>query len=118
MIVATRRQALRCVVSGVLVWSLAGCSDDAPDQADALEQITQRIRQSFPNGERRVDNLSFVSGTLGGDGRYTAVVNYDLVTVMTSIDLFNTVNKPGESDHVVGERFVFGKTDKGWAVVK
>lgn len=115
----TRRQLFRRVsaIAITLALPLAACSDSGPDQADALDQITQHLRQGYPTGEKRIDKVTFVSGKLAPDGRYEMLVDYDLVTVMTSLDLFNTVNKPGTTDHIEGERFIFAKSDHGWMLV-
>ena len=94
---------------------LANCSDDAPETADALERINQHLRASLPQGEQQIQNLVYVSGSKTDEG-YQVFVDYDLVSTMASVGLFNTISKAGDLQHVAGERFLFVKGAKGWEI--
>jgi hypothetical protein len=96
--------------------ALAACSKSAPEQADALDQIMQRLRQTITAGEQRIDNLAYKSGHDLGGGRYEMFVDYDVVTLVPTMGLFNTVNGRGSLQHVEGERYVFVSGTKGWVL--
>jgi hypothetical protein len=94
---------------------VAGCFDGEPDPAEAVDQIARHIRANLPQGESRLENLKFVSGKKSKDG-YDVFVDYDLVTTMASVGLFNALNRPGDRQHVAGERYGFVSGAKGWTL--
>ena len=95
--------------------ALGSCSGSAPDQAEALDQIAKRLRQSFAQSER-LENLAWLRGVELEGGRYAVFVDYDMVSTMPEIGLFNTQIKTGERSHVVAERYVFVRSSTGWAL--
>lgn len=99
-----------------VVAALPACSSSGPEEADALDQIMQRLRQNITAGEQRIDNLVYHDGKDLGGGRYRVTVDYDIVALAPSIGLFNTVNSRGSAQHVDSERYVFVKSNKGWAL--
>ena len=94
---------------------LAACSDNALEQDDALDQITRHIRDGQPQGESRLENLVLKSMNKTANG-YDVFVDYDLVSTMPSVGLFNTLNHTGERQHVAGERFAFVRGANGWVI--
>ena len=99
-----------------VVVALPACSSSGPEQADALDQIMQRLRQNITAGEQRIDNLAYNEGTDLGDGRYEVTVDYDIVALAPSMGLFNTVNRSGSVQHVEAESYIFVKSSKGWVL--
>jgi hypothetical protein len=95
---------------------LAGCSDSAPEKAEVLAQIAQRIRESYAVGEKRVDNLTYEKGEAGAGGRFNVQVSYDLITAMPTLGLFNTLERTGTTTHVANERYAFVRGAHGWTL--
>ncbi len=103
----------RAIFVPVLVW-LAGCSSSGPGEAEALQQIGERIRAGFGVGEKQLANLSYKNGLDLGDGRYAVAVQYDLIATMPEMGLFNTQVRPGQINHVSDERYVFVRSGGEW----
>ena len=108
---AWRRRGLLAVAA--LAW-LGGCSSSGPDEADALQQIGDRIRSGYSVGEKQVTNLVYKSGIDQGSGRFVVLVDYDLVSTVPDTGVFSTQERSGQSTHVSEERYTFVKSGGDW----
>lgn len=104
------------VLAGLATLALTGCWFTEPDRAEALALISARIRSGFGPGERLLANLAFRRGKEAGDGRYEMFVDYELVSTMAEIGLFNTAMRVGERQPVLAERYVFLRTGGDWVL--
>jgi len=110
------QQFSRRALGALLVGAVSGCSNSGPSKADAVEQIRQKLRQTIVVGQEQIDNLTYRDGKDLGDGRYVVMVDYDHVSLVPTIGLFNTVNGRGSRDHIERERYVFVQSGKGWVL--
>jgi hypothetical protein len=106
----TRRAALAASVAAALV----GCSPAGPEQAEALQQIAERIRGGFSVGEKQLANLTYKNGIEMDDGRFAVTVDYDLISTMPEVGLFNTQLRAGQASHVADERYIFVRSGGEW----
>lgn len=106
-----RRRGLMAVAALVL---LAGCSPSGPEEAEALQQISDRIRAGFSVGEKQLTNLVYKSGIDQGSGRFVVLVDYDLISTVPDTGVFSTQERAGQSTHVSEERHVFVKSGGDW----
>jgi hypothetical protein len=95
---------------------LGGCWVSEPDRAEALAMISTRIRAGFGPGEKMLANLQFRKGDDLGDGRYEMFVDYELVSTMAEVGLFNTALRVGEHQPVLAERYVFVHDGGEWVL--
>jgi len=94
----------------MLVALAAGCSSNGPDHAEALQQIAERIRTSFPMDEKRLENVTFKKATAMPDGRYAIFVDYDLVATLPDLSTMSAPTAVGTRTHIVGERYMFARS--------
>jgi hypothetical protein len=106
--VAGRRAVL------LLMIGLSRCSSDGPDQAEALAMISVRIKSNYGPGEKLLANLSFRRGEGRDDGSYAVFVDYDLVSTVAEVGLFNTATRAGERTPVLAERYIFVRSGGEW----
>ena len=92
---------------------LAGCSDPGPEDADAVDQITQHLRKQLENSGQTVNNVTFKSGRRSGE-QYIVLVDYELLTVIAGIGTFSGQTRRGDVAPVENEQYVFVRTNKGW----
>jgi hypothetical protein len=88
----------------------AGCSSKGPDHEDALQQIAERIRASFPMDEQRLENVTFKKSTEISGGRYAVFVDYDLVATLPDLSSLSLTTSVGARTHIVDERYVFARS--------
>ena len=112
---ALKRRAV-LVSSGLATLALGGCWFSEPDRAEALALISDRIRAGFGPGEKMLANLIFRKGDELDDGRYEVFVDYELVSTMAEVGLFNTALRAGERQPVLAERYVFVRAGGDWVL--
>jgi uncharacterized membrane-anchored protein len=101
----------------VLLLALAAtrCSS-GPDRAEALAIIAQRIKTSFVPGEKAMSNLVYRKSEELTDGSYAVFVDYELVSTIPQIGMFNTAVKAGEREAILAERYIFVRTAGDWVL--
>lgn len=101
----------------ILLLALAStrCSG-GPDQTEALAMIAQRIKTSFTPGEKAMSNLIYRSSEERPDGSYALFVDYELVSTIAQVGLFNTAIRAGERETVLAERYIFVRVGGDWVL--
>ena len=94
----------------ILAALLAGCSSKGPDHEDAVQQIAERIRQSFPMDEQRLENVTFKKVTELSGSRYAVFVDYDLVATLPDLSSLSVTTSVGSRTHIIDERYVFARS--------
>ena len=98
---------------GLVSVGLTGCE---PDRAEAMAVISARIRSGFGPGEKLLSNLVFRKSEDLDGGRYAVFVDYELVSTMAEIGLFNTAMRVGERQPVSAERYIFVRNGGEWVL--
>lgn len=101
---------------GLVSVGLSGCWFNEPDRAEALAVISTRIRSGFGPGEKLLANLVFRKSEGFDGGRYAVFVDYELVSTIAEIGLFNTAMRAGERQPVLAERYIFVRTGGEWVL--
>jgi hypothetical protein len=101
------RRLLLGAAGWMVVALAAGCSGNGPDHEDAVQQISERIRASFPMDEQRLENVTFKKSSEIAGGRYAVLVDYDLVATLPDLSTLSVAESVGTRTHIVGERYVF-----------
>jgi hypothetical protein len=96
--------------------AVGGCWSSGPDHAEALAQIAMRIRSAFGPGEKTLSNLIYKRGEEMDGDRYAVFVDYDLISTMPEIGLFNTPMRAGDHLSVSAERYIFVSTRGEWTL--
>ncbi len=101
----------------VLLLALAAtrCSG-GPDRIEALALIAQRIRTSFGPGEKTMSNLVYRKSEELTDGSYAVFVDYELISAIPQVGLFNTAVKAGEREAILAERYIFVRAEGDWVM--
>ena len=108
------RLSRRSVFGALGLVLLSRCSSSEPEEAEALQQIAENIRSQFGVGEKQLANLTYKKGIAMDDGRYAITVDYDLISTMPEVGLFNTQTRAGQTNHVTDERYVFARVGSDW----
>jgi hypothetical protein len=108
--VTGRRAALLILIG------LSRCGSGEPDQNEALAMIAARIKASYGPGEKMLSNLTFRKGAVLADGSYAMFVDYDLISTVPEIGLFNTATRAGERTPVLSERYIFVRSGGDWVL--
>jgi hypothetical protein len=104
------RRLLLAAGGWMIVALAAGCSSNGPDHEEAVQQIAERIRASFPMDEQRLENLTFKKATEIAGGHYAVFVDYDLVATLPDLSSLSAPTSVGTRTHIVDERYVFARS--------
>jgi hypothetical protein len=81
-----------------------------------MAMISSRIKSSYGPGEKLLANLTFRKGAVREDGSYAMFVDYDLVSTVAEVGLFNTATRAGERTPVLAERYIFVRSGGEWVL--
>eukprot|EP01037_Dinobryon_pediforme_P002683 gene2683-2722_t len=89
-----------------------GVADNA--RIDPMQLRCARIKASYGPGEKLLANLTFRKGGAREDGSYVVFVDYDLISTVPEIGLFNAATRAGERTPVLAERYIFVRSGGEW----
>ena len=78
--------------------------------------IAQRIKTSFGPGEKAMSNLIYRKSEEMPDGNYALFVDYELVSTIPQVGLFNTAVRAGERETILAERYIFVRAGGDWVL--
>ncbi len=99
----------------LLALASTGCTR-GPDQIEAMAQIAVRIRTNLGTGAKSMANLVYRKSEAQAEGTYAVFVDYELLSTIPQMGLFNVAVKAGERDEVLAERYIFVRIGGDWVL--